>query len=74
MSNPLKNSQIKANNIRIWVGVISLILIWVLFIYKNLLSDLYLILVISFSLYTIFAYIIVPIQKNKKLKEEHIDE
>lgn len=74
MSNPLKNSQIKANNIRIWVGIISLILIWALFIYKNLLSDLYLILVISFSLYTLFAYIVVPIQKNKKLKEEQIDE
>ncbi len=74
MSNPLKNSQIKANNIRIYVGIISLILIWALFIYKNLLSDLYLILVISFSLYTLFAYIVVPIQKNKKLKEEHTDE
>lgn len=70
MSNPLKNSQIKANNIRIWVGIISLILIWALFVYKNLLSDLYLILVIAFTLYTLFAYIIVPIQKNKKLKEE----
>ncbi len=74
MSNPLKNSQIKANNIRIYVGIISLILIWALFIYKNLLTDLYLILVISFSLYTLFAYIIVPIQKNKKLKEEHTDD
>jgi phosphatidylserine synthase len=74
MPNPLKNSQIKANNIRIWVGVISLILIWALFIYKNLLSDLYLILVISFSLYTLFAYIVVPIQKNKKMKEEGTDE
>ncbi len=74
MSNQLRSSQIKANNIRIWVGVISLILIWALFIYKNLLSDLYLILVVSFSLYTIFAYVIVPIQKNRKLKEEQTDE
>ena len=74
MSNPLQNSQIKANNIRIWVGIISLILIWALFIYKNLLTDLYLVLVISFSLYTIFAYIVVPIRKNKKLKEEQTHE
>ncbi len=70
MQNPYKSSQIKANNIRIWVGVISLVLAWSLFIYKNLLFDLYLILIVSFSLYTLFVYILVPIRKNNKLKEE----
>lgn len=73
MQNPHKNSQIKANNIRIWVGAISLILAWALFIYKDLLTDLYLILIGSFSLYTLFVYIILPIQKNKKLKEQEDD-
>ena len=66
MNNLHKNSQIKANNIRLWVGVISLLVAWGLFIYKNLLHDLYLILLGAFSLYTIFAYIWVPISKNKK--------
>ncbi|MBK6263450.1 hypothetical protein JKA74_00270 [Marivirga sp. S37H4] len=70
MENPYKSSQIKANNIRIWVGAVSLILAWSLFIYKNLLTDLYLILIVSFSLYTLFVYILVPIRKNKKLKDE----
>ncbi|GAA5024369.1 hypothetical protein GCM10011506_07950 [Marivirga lumbricoides] len=70
MQNPHKHNQIKANNIRIWVGAISLILAWALFIYKDLLKDLYLILLGSFSLYTLFVYIIIPIQKNKKLKEQ----
>lgn len=69
MNNPHKNSQIKANNIRLWVGVISIGVIWGLFIYKNLLHDLYLVLISAFTLYTIFAYIWTPIQKNKKLRE-----
>ncbi|WKK84976.1 hypothetical protein QYS48_23505 [Marivirga arenosa] len=69
MDNPHRNSQIKANNIRLWVGVISLIVAWSLFIYKNLLHDLYLILIGAFTLYTLFAYILVPIQKNKKLRD-----
>jgi hypothetical protein len=69
MENPHKNSQIKTNNIRLWVGVISLIVIWGLFIYKNLLQDLYLILLGSFTLYTIFAYIWKPLNQNKKLRE-----
>ena len=69
MDNLHKNSQIKANNIRLWVGIISLIVAWSLFIYKGLLHDLYLILLGAFTLYTLFAYIIVPIQKNKKLKD-----
>lgn len=70
MENPHKNTQIKANNIRIWVGSISLIVAWALFIYKDLLKDLYLILLGSFTLYTLFVYILIPIQKNKKMKEE----
>lgn len=69
MINPHKSSQIKANNIRLWVGVVSLIVAWALFIYKDLLHDLYLILLGAFSLYTIFAYIIMPIRKNIKLRE-----
>lgn len=69
MKNPHKNSQIKANNIRLWVGIISLIIAWSLFIYKDLLHDLYLILIGAFTLYTLFAYIWMPLQKNKKLKE-----
>ncbi|WKK79973.1 hypothetical protein [Marivirga arenosa] len=69
MDNPHRNSQIKANNIRLWVGVISLIVAWSLFTYKNLLHDLYLILIGAFTLYTLFAYILVPIQKNKKLRD-----
>jgi hypothetical protein len=69
MNNPHKSSQIKANNIRLWVGIISLIIAWSLFIYKNLLHDLYLILIGAFTLYTLFAYILMPIKKNKKLKE-----
>lgn len=73
MNNPHKNSQIKANNIRIWIGIISINLAWGLFIYKDLVKDLYLILLGSFSLYTLFAYILVPIKKNKKLKESEDD-
>jgi hypothetical protein len=69
MNNSYKNSQIKANTIRLWVGIISLVVAWSLFIYKNLLHDLYLILIGAFTLYTLFAYIWMPIQKNKKLRE-----
>ncbi|HET8861289.1 hypothetical protein [Marivirga sp.] len=69
MNNLHKQSQIKANNIRFWVGIVSLVVAWGLFIYKDLLHDLYLILIGSFTLYTLFAYIWMPIQKNKKLKE-----
>jgi len=69
MNNLHKNSQIKANNIRLWVGVITLIVAWALFIYKDLLHDLYLILLGAFTLYTLFAYIWMPLQKNKKLRE-----
>ncbi|WKV11874.1 hypothetical protein [Marivirga harenae] len=69
MNNPHKNSQIKANNIRLWVGIISLIVAWGLFIYKGLLQDLYLVLLGAFSLYTLFVYIWKPVEQNRKLRE-----
>lgn len=73
MNNRHKNSQIKANNIRLWVGIITLAIAWSLFIYKNLLRDLYLILLGAFTLYTLFAYIWLPIRKNKTLKDSEDD-
>jgi general stress protein CsbA len=69
MINPQKNSQIKANNIRLWVGIVSLIVAWSLFIYKGLLQDLYVILLGAFTLYTLFVYIWKPINQNKKIRE-----
>ncbi|WP_340153356.1 hypothetical protein [uncultured Marivirga sp.] len=69
MNNPHKSSQIKANNIRLWVGIISLIVAWGLFIYKGLLQDLYLVLLGAFSLYTLFVYIWKPVKQNRKLRE-----
>jgi hypothetical protein len=69
-----KKSQIKANKVRIIIGVISMLVAWGLFIYKGLLHDLYLVLLGAFTLYTVFAYIIVPINKNKKLKDSMHEE
>ncbi len=63
-------TQIKANNIRIVLGITFTVVFWTIFIYKNFLSDFYLILLLSFTLYTLYAYIFVPIKRNKALKQQ----
>ncbi|GAB3332375.1 hypothetical protein GCM10027429_11660 [Marivirga atlantica] len=71
MEDKFIKTQIKANNIRIVLGILFTIVFWAIFIYKNLLTDFYLILLGSFTLYTLYAYIYVPIKKNKKLKQHN---
>jgi len=70
MDNKHIKTQIKANNIRIALGIIFTVVFWAIFIYKNFLQDLYLILLLSFTLYTLYAYIIIPIRKNRDLKKQ----
>lgn len=70
MENKNLNNQIKANKFRIIVGIISLVVMWGLFIYKNLMSGMFLYILIGFSIIDLILYIMLPLMKNKKLNQE----
>jgi len=70
MEDKLIKTQIRVNNIRIVLGILFTIAFWTIFVVKNLLSDFYLVLLIAFTIYTLYAYIFIPVKKNKKLKDQ----
>lgn len=72
-NNQIKN-QIRANKIRIVLGVIFIIFAWGITAYKGLLSQkYYVIMIAAFTIVTIFLYIVKPYSSNKKL-ESKLDE
>lgn len=61
--------QIKFWKLRIYIGLSSLTIVWILYFVYNMHSSMSLILWGSFTLYSLFAYLLIPMKKIKDIKE-----
>lgn len=65
-----EQQSVKQAKIRLWVGIISLAVVWVLYSTYDIKSNLIDILMACFSLYTLVVYIILPYKKIRNHRKD----